>query len=108
MPPRSAIGAAMQILEPLPRPTTPKRARPTSRRQQKSELMARARRAGWKGKSFRKAKRFERMLERIVAENAKLDALAERRAAGLPDVEPVRRSLRSRWRRFFLKGRRRG
>ena len=40
-----------------------------SLRQQKLELMAQARRAGWKGKSFRKAKRFERMLERIAAEN---------------------------------------
>ncbi len=35
-----------------------------SNRQQKLELMTQARRAGWKGKTFRKAKRFERKLDR--------------------------------------------
>jgi hypothetical protein len=35
-----------------------------SNKQKKEELMQQAKRAGWKGKSYRKAKKFERKLER--------------------------------------------
>lgn len=37
----------------------------------KKEIMAQARRAGWKGKSYRKAKRFDRKLSRAIAATRK-------------------------------------
>ena len=67
----------------------------------KRELMAQARRAGWKGKTYGKAKRFERMLERIAVENARLTReAAERQTPGvaftIPERTPKPRA-RKRW-----------
>lgn len=47
----------------------------------KRDLMARARRFGWTGTAYGKAKRFERMRARIAAENARLDQAAEELAS---------------------------
>jgi len=65
-------------------------ARSTSRTR-KLELMEQARRAGWNGRTYHSAKKFERKIER------------QARAAFVP----VERSTRKPgWRRWFVKGRR--
>lgn len=43
------------------------RTRVTGHNAGKRGFMAQARRAGWRGRSYRKAKRFERALERAIA-----------------------------------------
>ena len=48
------------------RPTFRPGQRITGHNAKKRELMAQARRAGWRGKTFRGAKKFERRLERMA------------------------------------------
>lgn len=73
-------------------PEPPIRSTWSSKNDAKRELMAAARSMGWKGKTYRKAKRFDRMLTRL------------RREAFRPSPESVGSRVRRTVARFIKRG----
>ena len=72
--------------------SSPRARQPRSKAAKKRELMEQARRAGWRGRTYHSAKKFERKIER----QARPEVASER----------VEHGRRPRWRRWLAKGRR--